>query len=91
MAAPKNHAKAGGRKKGTPNKVTLERERVLAAEGLMPLEYMLRVLRDETASRDDRKWAANGAAPYCHPRLTTTELKGKIAIVPQEDALDALD
>lgn len=29
MAAPKNHAKAGGRKKGSPNKVTQESRELL--------------------------------------------------------------
>lgn len=37
-------------------------------ENLAPLEYMLRVMNDpgETAAR--RAWAAQSAAPYCHPR-----------------------
>ncbi len=58
------------------------------AMGMLPLDFMLALLRDETASLADRKWAAERAAPYCHPRAT--------AAVPedsgtrQEDALEAL-
>jgi hypothetical protein len=35
--------------------------------------------------------SAKDAAPYCHSRLATTELKGSLTIINQEDALDALD
>lgn len=34
--------------------------------------------------------AAKDAAPYCHSRLATTELKGSLTILTQEDALAAL-
>lgn len=41
----------------------------------MPLDYMLSKLRDENASDEDRKWAAEKAAPYVHPRLASVEQK----------------
>lgn len=44
----------------------------------MPLEYMLRVMRDETAEEKRRDQMAMGAAAYLHPRLQTTEHKGEI-------------
>jgi hypothetical protein len=47
-----------------------------ASQGLMPLEYMLAVLRDESQPHDERFKAAINAAPYMHPRLASTELKG---------------
>lgn len=62
-----------GRPKGTPNKATAEREAVIAASGLTPLDYMLGLLRDETQSREVRIDAAKSAAPYCHARLAVTE------------------
>lgn len=65
-----------GRKKGVPNKITVERERMLAASGLMPLDYMLAVLRDESEPVERRSWAANAAAPYCHPKLATIQHEG---------------
>jgi len=50
--------KTGGRKKGTPNN-----------EGLQPLDYMLQVMRDPTASEVRRDMMAKAAAPYRHPQL----------------------
>ncbi|MES2155940.1 MAG: hypothetical protein V4510_12470, partial [bacterium] len=61
-----------GRPKGSPNKATAKREAEIAAGGLTPLEYMLTTLRDETAALEDRKWAAQNAAAYVHPRLAST-------------------
>lgn len=60
-------------RKGRPNKATATREAAHERAGLTPLMYMLRVLRDETAASDDRKWAAQNAAPYVHPRLTSIQ------------------
>jgi hypothetical protein len=65
--------KTGGRQKGTPNRATARREAEIAASGITPLEFMLTVLRDETADDDARKWAAAAAAPYVHPRLAATQ------------------
>jgi hypothetical protein len=43
------------------------------ASGLMPLDYMLDVLRDPLAEAALRMDAAKAAAPYVHARLTTTD------------------
>ena len=59
----------GGRKKGTPNKRTSTHQLLAAKTGILPLEYMLLVLRDEKSPPEDRKWAAAVAAPYLHPRF----------------------
>jgi hypothetical protein len=48
----------------------------LAASGLTPLDYLISVLRDETASRAERMEAAARAAPYVHPRLAAVEHTG---------------
>ena len=45
--------KTGGRKKGSLNKVTSEMKAAIAASGETPLEYMLRVMRDEAAESTD--------------------------------------
>ena len=58
----------GGRRKGTPNKVTVKRAAEIAASGMTPLDFMLAVLRDEDADDKDRMWAAVAAAPYVHPK-----------------------
>jgi len=59
------------------------------AARLSPLDYMLRVLRDPEASPAERKWAAEKAAPYIHPRLQTVEHGGEVTL-RHEDALEAL-
>jgi len=59
------------------------------AARLSPLDYMLQVLRDPEASPAERKWAAEKAAPYLHPRLQSIEHAGEVAL-RHEDALEAL-
>jgi hypothetical protein len=59
------------------------------AARLSPLDYMLQVLRDPEASPAERKWAAEKAAPYIHPRLQTVEHGGEVTL-RHEDALEAL-
>lgn len=59
------------------------------ARALSPLDYMLQVMRDPEASPAERKWAAEKAAPYIHPRLQTVEHGGEIRL-RHEDALEAL-
>jgi hypothetical protein len=55
-----------------------ETARKAAAEGgIMPLEFMLNVLRDETVPRDERMDAAKAAAPYVHAKLASVEHTGK--------------
>ena len=43
-------------------------------DGILPLDFMLGVLRDETAPGPARMQAAKDAAPYCHARLQATQL-----------------
>jgi hypothetical protein len=78
--------KTGGRQKGTPNKKTAARkaqEAAIAAEiedarsrGLEPLDYMLGVMRDETADVTRRDAMAKAAAPYRHPQLSSIKHGG---------------
>ena len=74
-----------GRPKGSLNRRTKEAI-AAASDGLSPLEFMLGVLRDERSSQDDRKWAAQNAAPYCHTRLQNTTLDAEVKV----DAMGAL-
>lgn len=66
----------GGRKPGTPNKASIERQKKVAASGMTPLDYMLKVMRDENAPDDMRLDAAKSAAPYVHPKLSSVVHKG---------------
>ena len=65
-----------GRKPGSVSK--LDREaRVRAQEGgMMPLDFLLGIMRDEDQDARSRLDAAKTAAPYCHARLSATELSG---------------
>ncbi len=65
-----------GRPKGSVNKATARRERQIAISGQTPLEYMLGVMRDGAADIEDRKWAAETAAPYVHPRIQPIVYRG---------------
>ena len=89
MAGNGGKREGAGRKPGIPNKVTLKREAELSIGGLMPLDHMLSVLRSEGSSAEEKAWAAEKAAPYCHPRLTAVEHSGKLT-VSHEDALASL-
>ena len=73
----------GGRQKGTPNRATAAKAAEIAASGLTPLDYMLAVMRDETAARPERLEAAAKAAPYVHPRLSAIEYTAPAE--PEED------
>lgn len=67
-----------GRPKGQPNKKTQEQIQAVEAEGITPLEYMLRVLRDEGQDPAVRLDAANKAAPYVHAKLSSVEMKADV-------------
>jgi len=64
----------GGRAKGTPNRRTQQQLRAIAECGITPLEYLVSVMRDESESREVRIDAAGKAAPYCHARLSSTDM-----------------
>lgn len=76
-ARPKRK-KTGGRKKGTPNKRTVFNKlphRV--RRRILPLEYMLNVMRSGRADKERRDEMARAAAPYVHPRLNAIQHTGK--------------
>ena len=66
----------GGRKKGVKNKRTRAFVEAVKASGLMPLDFMLSIMRDEDQPMERRMEMAKAAAPHLHPRLTTTKLQG---------------
>lgn len=78
-----------GRKPGVPNKATAESRRAVEESGLTPLQYMLKVLRDENETAENRAWAAEKAAPYVHPKLANVEMNATVNI-SHEDALEQL-
>jgi hypothetical protein len=78
-----------GRKPGTPNKASAERQAEIAASGLTPLDFMLTILRDESKPAEDRFEAAKAAAPYVHPRLSNIE--ADVNLTGHEAALNDLE
>ena len=54
------------------------------------LLQLVQLLRDEGASKEDRKWAAYHAAPFCHSKLSSVE-HGDDVTLRHEDALDLLE
>lgn len=62
-----------GRPKGVANKLTKEAIEKARSEGIMPLDYMLAVLRDPNAEEGRRDGMAQAAAPYLHPKLASVE------------------
>jgi hypothetical protein len=64
-------SKTGGRTKGTPNKIRQEIIDKARENGEMPLDYMLRVMRDPLADDKRRDDMADSAAPYLHSKMPT--------------------
>lgn len=73
-----------GRPKGAATKRTREIADRLSSEGILPLEVMLRTMRE--LWQQDRKpeacAVAEKAAPYIHPRLASIDAKVETAEVP---------
>jgi hypothetical protein len=65
-----------GKPKGALRKATAKREAEIRASGLAPLDWMLRVLRDESEAPARRDDMAKAAAPYVHPKLNAVTHKG---------------
>ena len=83
--------KTGGRKKGSRNKKTAVQVAEIEATGETPLQYMLRIMRDERADDALRSDMAKAAAPYVHPKLSNIEGNFDITQRKYEDALDELE
>lgn len=68
-----------GRPRGSPNKATSMREKVISAQGATPLSYMLDMLRNDELDAATRFEAAKAAAPYVHPRLSSIQAQHDIS------------
>lgn len=77
-----------GRKPGVPNKRTAELQAEVEATGITPLEFMLRIMRDESAEQRDRLNAAISAAPYVHAKLSSVEMNARVST--HEASIDEL-
>src|SRR5580704_15665040 len=66
---------ARGRPKGARNKRTRALIEAARASSEMPLDFMLRVMRDPTAQTKRRDEMARAAAPYLHSKLNSVNPK----------------
>ena len=64
------------RTKGSVNKKTLAYLRTNGGD--LPLDYMLRVMRDQTQPYERRDKMATSAAPYLHAKLESIQHSGEI-------------
>ena len=69
-----------GRPAGSVTTKSREVAEQAAESGLTPLDYMLKVMRDEAADEAKRLEAAKSAAPYVHQRLAAVEHSGNVAM-----------
>jgi len=67
--------KTGGRQKGTRNRATAEARAAADATGILPLDYMLSVMRDANADQKRRDAMATAAAPFLHSKLNAVDPK----------------
>jgi hypothetical protein len=65
-----------GRKPGSVSKLDAAARMKAMEGGMMPLDFLLAIMRDDEKDARSRLDAAKAAAPYCHARLSSTELSG---------------
>lgn len=89
---PRGGSRLGaGRKQGSAGKRSQEVAAALMESGELPLEYMLKVMRDPKADQKRRDAFAAAAAPYCHARLATIDGDLNLNIRKHEEALGELE
>lgn len=80
---PRGGARPGaGRPVGAATKKTRAIADMAAAEGLTPLDVLLKTMRDHAAAErwDDAAKVAALAAPYVHARLAAVDLKADVGV-----------
>lgn len=65
-----------GRPRGVSPKKTQALRDAVAKGGVMPLDYLLSVMRNKKMETGTRLDAAKAAAQYIHPKLAAIELSG---------------
>lgn len=85
MGRPVGRAKTGGRKKGTPNKRSLEFSEALRELAFSPVDELVRQIRGEHVSALDRARLCLEMLPYLFPRRKPIELpKEENRVAPDE-------
>lgn len=74
---PRGGAREGaGRHKGAASRFNDEARAKAAEGGIMPLDYLLSLLRDTGQDQEVRVDVAKAAAPYLHARLNAVQVGG---------------
>ena len=79
-----------GRKPGTINRFSKDLLEKASQSGLLPVDYMLGVMRDESLDTRLRIDAAKAAAPYVHQRLSVISVDVATPDVTYEEWLKSL-
>lgn len=58
------------------NRLAKDAQKRAAASGILPLDYLLEVMRDVKVDEAKRIDAAKAAAPYVHPKLQPVDGQG---------------
>ena len=75
MSFEEGHTKIGGRKKGTPNKITLIKADDLLLElNVNPIQKLIEIAESDEATLDQRINCYKEIAKYTYPRLKAQEL-----------------
>lgn len=75
-----------GRKPGSKAEAT-KQALTAAGEGELPLEYMLRVMRDPLADEKRRDAMATAAAGFIHPKLSSVDMKADLTVADDASEL----
>lgn len=78
MAGRGGKRPGAGRKKGSLGKKTVEAK--AAKDGVTPLEYLLKRMRNTKLPHERREQLAIAAAPYCHPRMAAINHTGDMTL-----------
>jgi hypothetical protein len=84
------HLKTGGWKKRGPNKLKTDAGE-LATSGMLPLDYMLSVMRDPIADPKLRLAMAASALPYCNARFKSVQPPPRKSEIPEKVELVIID
>ena len=79
-----------GRKPGTINRFSKDLLEKASQSGLLPVDYMLGVMRDESLDSRLRIDAAKAAAPYVHQKLSAISVDLTTPDVTHEEWLKSL-
>jgi hypothetical protein len=77
-----------GRPAGARNRRTLDAITLAEAEGELPLEFLLRTMRDPEVDLPTRVDVAKAAMPYLHARIAPTQV-ALVNITPEQPGDDA--